>query len=320
MNKTQIIAEIGNNHNGDYKLACKMVEGAIQAGADYAKFQLYNTSEFIHKNSIYYKEFSRERLSYEKFLKIFKKYNNKIKVIATPFDVTSARFLNSLPVSAIKIASGDIDNFMMFEEIKKKKNHIFFSSGGSSIKDIKRVLNFFKNKCKSITPFHCIASYPSSLNNVNLGYIDTLKKKLKRNIGFSDHCEGITSSCLSLIKGPLFVEKHFTIDKKLPGGDNLMSVDVDEMKEIIKFRDNLKKIFFSKKRAFSKNEKNTTKIIRRVFFVKKNIQKNQIFNEQNLAFLRINNPKDNYYSGKDYIKIKNTKAKKNLKKDMVLKK
>ena len=138
MKKIEIIAEIGNNHNGNYNLACRMVESAAESGADYAKFQIYKLNKFIHKKSTYYKEFKNECLSHDNFKKIFKKYNKFIKVIATPFDNETAKFLNKLNVSAIKIASGDIDNFMMFEEILKRKNNIFFSTGASSIQKIKK--------------------------------------------------------------------------------------------------------------------------------------------------------------------------------------
>ena len=95
----------------------------------------------------------RERLSFSSFEKIFNRYNKYIKVIATPFDVPSANFLNSMPLNAIKIASGDIDNFLMFEEIIKKKNNIIFSTGGSSFKEIKKTFKFLIQNAKSVTPF-----------------------------------------------------------------------------------------------------------------------------------------------------------------------
>ena len=311
--KTKIIAEIGNNHNSKFDLACKIVEKAIDVKADLVKFQIYSKNEFIHRKSSYYNEFKRERLSYQMFEKIFYKYNKFIKVIATPFDVPSANFLNSLPLNAIKIASGDIDNFLMFEEILKKRNNVIFSTGGCSFNEIKSTFNFLKQNSKSVIPLHCIASYPAKLEDTNLGFIDYLKKKLKTDVGFSDHYSGITASCLAIQKKVFYLEKHFTINKSLPGGDNSISSDPNELSEIINFRNNFDKIFYSKNRNFSSDEKKTKKIIRRIFFSKYNIESDNKIDPKKLIFVRVNKIKSSDCLGKDYLKIKNKKLKKNIK-------
>ena len=311
--KTKIIAEIGNNHNSKFELACRIVEKAIEVNSDLVKFQIYSKDEFIHRKSTYYNEFKKERLSYTMFEKIFYKYNKFIKVIATPFDVPSANFLNSLPLEAIKIASGDIDNFLMFEEILKKKNNIIFSTGGASFKEIQSTFNFLKQNSKKVTPLHCIASYPAKLMDTNLGYIDYLKKKLKTEIGFSDHYEGITASCLAIQKKVVYLEKHFTINKSLPGGDNSISTDPEELAEIINFRDNYDKIFSVKKRIYSLNEKKTKNIIRRIFFSKNKTSANDKIDPKSLIFVRVNKIVSSDLTGKDYFKIKNEKIKKKIK-------
>ena len=282
--KTKFIAEIGNNHNSKFDLACRIIDKAIEIDCDLVKFQIYSKDEFIHYKSTYYNEMKKERLSYSMFEKIFYRYNKFIKVIATPFDVPSANFLNSLPINAIKIASGDIDNFLMFEEILKKKNNIIFSTGGSTFKEIKSTFNFLKQNAKTVTPMHCIASYPAKLIDTNLGYIDYLKKKLKTEIGFSDHYTGITASCLAIQKKVPYIEKHFTINKSLPGGDNSISSNPEELSEMINFRNNYDKINLEKKRKLSLNEKKTKKIIRRVFFVKDEIHANKKINPKKLIF------------------------------------
>lgn len=311
--KTKLIAEIGNNHNSKFDLACKIVEKAIEVNSDLVKFQIYSKNEFIHRKSSYYNEFKRERLTYSMFEKIFYKYNKLIKVIATPFDVPSANFLNSLPLNAIKIASGDIDNYLMFEEILKKKNNIIFSTGGSALKEIKSTYNFLKQNAKKVTPLHCIASYPAQLKDTNLGHIDFLKKKLKTDVGFSDHYSGITASCLAIQKKVLYLEKHFTINKSLPGGDNSISSDPADLSEIINFRDNYEKIFSQEKRRYGVVEKRTKKIIRRVFFSKKNLLARDKLDPSSLIFVRVNNIKSTDFLGKDYFKIKNKKIKKKIK-------
>ena len=254
----------------------------------------------------------RERLSFSSFEKIFNRYNKYIKVIATPFDVPSANFLNSMPLNAIKIASGDIDNFLMFEEIMKKKNNIIFSTGGSSFKEIKKTFKFLMQNAKSVTPLHCIASYPANIIDSNLGYIDYLRKKLNTKVGFSDHYPGVLASCLAIQKKVPYIEKHFTINKFLPGGDNSISSNHNELSEIITFRNNYKKIFFDQKRKISLNEEKTKKIIRRVFFSKTKIKANTKLEAKKLVFLRVNKTNKDDYLGKDYFKIKEKKISSNI--------
>ena len=160
---------------------------------------------------------------------------------------------------------------------------------------------------------HCIASYPAKLIDTNLGYIDHLRKKLKTDIGFSDHYTGITASCLAIQKKIAYLEKHFTINKSLPGGDNSISSDSKELSEIINFRNNFDKILYSKKRNYSLNEKKTKRIIRRVFYSKNNIEVDNKIDPKKLIFVRVNKIKSSDYLGKDYLKIINKKVKKNIK-------
>ena len=318
MKKIEIIAEIGNNHNGNYNLACRMVESAAECGADYAKFQIYKLNKFIHKKSTYYKEFKNECLSHDNFKKIFKKYNKFIKVIATPFDNETAKFLNKLNVSAIKIASGDIDNFMMFEEILKRKNNIFFSTGASSIQEIKKTYNYLKKKSKNVVPLHCIASYPADFKILNLGYIKKLKKILNCEIGYSDHSMDITASIYAAILGSSVIEKHFTIDQNLPGGDNSMSINSVQLKSLVNFIRNYNFFNLNPKRKFHKVEKFTKKLIRRKFYASKDIKKDEKFLIDNILFLRPFEKKNVGLEGIHFKKLMKSTAKKKIKKNELI--
>jgi N,N'-diacetyllegionaminate synthase len=300
--KVKVIAEIGNNHGGNFDLACKMVDAARKSGADFAKFQIYRTNNFLSKDSLYFSEFENEDLTFENFEKIYNKYNsNEFKVIATPFDPESARFLLSLGIETIKIASGDIDNFLMFNEIKNKKTEIIFSTGGASDDEILSIFNHFTNKdFKKIIPMHCIANYPANDNELKLNEISRLQNLLNCNVGYSDHSLGLLAPIIAASLGAVLIEKHFTIDKNLPGGDNEMSVNQQELREIV---DNLKVVeTFTQtpKQKFSDSEIHTKKLISRRFFALKEIKKGEMITYEHLNFLRTDQDDPQSFTGTEY--------------------
>tara|TARA_Y200000002_G_scaffold380900_1_gene393507 strand:+ start:511 stop:1494 length:984 start_codon:yes stop_codon:yes gene_type:complete len=312
--KTKIIAEIGNNHGGNFDLACEMVEAARDAGADYAKFQIYEIDEFLHKNSDYYSEFKREDLSFEGFRKIFNKYDdNQFKVIATPFDIKSAKFLLSLGIETIKIASGDIDNFLMFEEVVKKKPYIIFSTGGASETEIHNSLNYFKNaQCRKITMLHCIANYPANNEELNVQRIENFKMKYACDVGYSDHSTGLTASLAAVCKGANLIEKHFTTDKSLPGGDNEMSINKKEMIEMKKIINDLEIQLGYYRKNFSKDEIITKKLITRKFYSKNLIRQGEKISSDNLIFLRTQEENPLSFGGADFSQLINSVASKEI--------
>tara|TARA_B110000444_G_scaffold90697_1_gene85692 strand:- start:32375 stop:33361 length:987 start_codon:yes stop_codon:yes gene_type:complete len=311
----KIIAEIGNNHNGNFDLACNMVQAAKKAGANYAKFQIYNVDDFLHKKSEYYGEFVKEELSYQDFAKIYEKFNTEsFKIIATPFDAISAKFLLSLGVDIIKIASGDIDNFLMFNEIVNYKPEIIFSTGGASEKEIKSAYNYFKNSgCNKVTPLHCIANYPAENEELNIGYIYRLKEILNcDDVGYSDHSIGIKAPAIAASIGATIIEKHFTIDKNLPGGDNEMSINEAELAKMIS---NINEILIMKglfKKDFSINEKRTKNLITRRFYSKKNIEAGEKITSDCLLFLRTDENIDELSIDINYFDIINSVATRNI--------
>ena len=286
MRKIKIIAEIGNNHNGDIYLAEKMLKSSIKAGADFAKFQIYSLNKFISRKSNYYSEFKSEALTFENFEKLYNKYKNKINVFATPFDNKSAKFLIDLGLKTIKIASGDIDNYLMFKLFHSKKLNIIFSTGASSFNEISNTYNYFQSKGIKCTPLHCIANYPAKDKDLNLSYIINLSKKLNTQIGYSDHSTSIFPSIYAMSLGCDLIEKHFTIDKNLPGGDNSMSINENELKELILHKNKIQECFGNKERKFSKSEIKTKKLIRRKYFSNQDIKKNEVINMNKLDFLR----------------------------------
>ena len=309
--KPKVIAEIGNNHGGNIDLACKMVEAARESGADFAKFQIYRTDKFLNRNSSYYKEFENEDLTFENFEKIFNKYNsNEFRIIATPFDPESANFLMSLGIRTIKIASGDIDNYLMFEEINNKEIEIIFSTGGAVDKEILGIYNYYKNRqFKKIIPLHCIANYPAQDDELKLNEIIRLKNLLNCEVGYSDHSTGLLAPIVALTLGAILIEKHFTIDKSLPGGDNEISIDKAELKKMVA---DLEKIALMKEistNKFSEQEKKTKKLISRSFFALEEIKKGEIITPDKLVFLRTEEDITHSFNGLEYDLLVNSSAK-----------
>tara|TARA_Y100001970_G_C14259925_1_gene879567 strand:- start:24245 stop:25051 length:807 start_codon:yes stop_codon:yes gene_type:complete len=240
---TKLIAEIGWNFLGDMNLAKEMISAAKESGADYAKFQTWSTKDLIegpwHKDgriNLYKKAELSENDHYE--LNEFCK-KKKIIFLTSVFNKKYLQFLKYLKLNTIKVASMEITNFELLKEMNKIYKNIIISTGASKIDEVKKVFNYVdKKKCILM---HCVSAYPTPAENINLPRIKVLKKICKR-IGYSGHMVGISDALGSLEYGPNFIEKHFTIDKNLPGRDNQLSILPHEMKILSNYIKNHKKI------------------------------------------------------------------------------
>ena len=233
-----LIAEIGLNHNKDVNLAKEMIEAAAETGADAVKFQSYTVDSFIAK-----KEPKMNEL-YE----IFKKYeldedeHYEIKdfaeicgvdFISTPLTTEWVKDLVDLKVPFLKVASGDLNNYLLLKEIAKYNTPVIISTGNSTLDNIQDCAAFFRlhNK-KNIMFLHCISIYPAPLDELMLGTIQTIKNSLGVVTGYSDHSTGFDAAFAAVSIGAVAVEKHFTIDKNLPGPDHSISAEPEEFKSI----------------------------------------------------------------------------------------
>ncbi len=233
-NKITLIAEIGWNHMGNMNLAEKMIKAAKKSGADYAKFQTWSVENLTSgpwdkdgRRQIYEKaELKFDQ--YQKLIKICKK--NKIKFLTSLFNANDYELLKSFKLNSIKIPSPENRNSQLLKFCDKKFKKIFFSTGAASIAEIKKSIALIKNKKKTHV-MHCVSSYPCEDRIVNLERINELKK-ITKNIGLSDHTPDILSSLFSLPYGVNVIEKHFTIDNKLPGRDNKFAILPDEMSKL----------------------------------------------------------------------------------------
>ncbi len=249
-----LIAEIGNNHQGNIDLAKRMIIEAKNSGAHAVKFQkrfnrdlytekMYN-SPYNNPNS-FGKTYGEHR-DYLEFnlseYKILKKFAEKHRVIffATPFDFKSLSFLKKLNLSAYKIASGDLTNLPLQKAIAKIKKPIFLSTGGGKIKDIDRAVKNILKYNKKLCVMHCTAAYPAKENMMNLKFIKTLKKKYPSvTIGLSDHYSGILSSTVAFTNGAEVFEKHFTLNRSNKGTDNAFSLEPSGLRKLRNYLDRI---------------------------------------------------------------------------------
>jgi len=299
--KIKYIAEIGNNHNGDIVLAKEMIDAAIQAGADYVKFQIYNIEKFLEPNSLYFEEFAREALTYEDYIEL-KNYTTRQGglFLATPFDEDSVKFLSDMKVDVVKIASGDMNNWQLLGAVATEGKKLLVSIGGASVTETTKTVDFLKTSGCEFAILHCTIEYPASMGELYLSQISRLKDRYRCQIGYSDHSLGIEASLGAIALGAEIIEKHFTIDTSLPGGDNSMSIVPAQLERLIREGDNIGLALGKGRRILGANEQKTKSLIRREFFAKRAIPNGSSLVDDDLILLRPSTPGDglgaDYYS------------------------
>ncbi len=248
--RTFIIAEAGVNHNGDIDLAKELIDEAVKTEVDAIKFQTFVTEELVTdyapkadyqqetttNDESQYEMIKKLELSFEAFkeLKIHAE-NQNLLFISTPFDVQSVEYLIKLKVPAFKVGSGDMNNIILLERITKEKKPILLSTGMATLDEISEIFHFLEQQgVRELLLFHCVTNYPAPYSSLNLRVISTLKRLFDVPIGFSDHSLGIRIPELAVASGACAIEKHFTLDKTLPGPDHKASLEPEELKEMVK--------------------------------------------------------------------------------------
>lgn len=233
--KTIIIAEIGENHIGDLKIAKELIKKASEAGADYVKFQSYRPETF--KQNYPGQKWFKEVFLSDKAHYMLKDHADKtgIKFLSSPFSVERARFLcEDLGLKEIKIASSVMLNIPILDYINKHAETAFLSTGMASIPEIKEAVNHL-NRVKKCYILHCVSQYPCKYAEVNLCAITAMQKEFPNyEIGYSDHTIGCLAPIIAVALGAKIIEKHFTFDKKASKGyDHVLSAEPEDLKEMI---------------------------------------------------------------------------------------
>lgn len=297
-----IIAEAGVNHNGDVNLAKKLIDVAKEAEADAVKFQTFKAENLVSKcaeKAEYQKEttdakesqfemIKKLELSQSDFAELFDCAQKKgVIFLSSPFDKKSVDLLDELGVSAFKVPSGEITNFPLLKHIARKKKPIIISTGMSTLGEIEDALEVIhKEGAKEIALLHCITAYPARVEDVNLKAIETLRCKFKLPVGLSDHTLGITIPIAAVVLGASIIEKHFTLDKSMPGPDHKASLEPEELKQMVKAIREVEKAMGDGNKTPTEEEKQIQKIARRSIVASVDIPEGTIITKEMLAIKR----------------------------------
>ena len=299
-----IIAEIGANHNGDMDLAKRMIDEAIKCGCDAAKFQSWTPDSIVSKeeynknqkyNDSSKKHFGSLREMVEKYYLTTEQHyelasyckERKIDFCSTPFANGEVDLLEDIGVPFFKVASMDINNYELLKYIASKGKPVILSTGMSTLGEIEIAVNII-NKAGNddIVLLHCIAIYPPLYEDIHLNNITMLQQTFGYPVGFSDHTIGYSIPLASVAIGACVIEKHFTLDKDLPGWDHEISANPEEMKIICQESKNIIKSLGSFTRIVSVAETAKKDKFRRSAVTKIKMMAGHVISQEDLDFKR----------------------------------
>lgn len=301
LEKTFIIGEIGINHDGSFEKLMKMIDVAKDSGVDAVKLQVMTGYDLVSSNMTFsYNEKGNKRtvnlakMFYDRRIKeewLEKIYNycEEIGIIcfATPFSKSTVDLLESVGNPIYKVSSGDITHLPLIDYIAKKNKPMIVSTGKSTMADIDDAVRTIRNNNNSnFALLHCVSTYPTPYNELNLRIMDTIKSAYQCQTGFSDHSEGYLSSVAAVCMGAKIIEKHFTLDKNASGPDHFFSLDPEELKSLVDSIRLVEKTFGSPVKEVSNHETTVYKRASRSIVASKTINKGDILSSDNLTFKR----------------------------------
>ena len=285
-------------------LAKKLIDAAAEAGVDYVKFQSFVAKNLVSKfadKAEYQKQnsgasesqlemISKLELSKAQHLELIDYCRmKKIEFLSTAFDLDSIDLLKELGIQIGKVPSGEITNYPYLVKMAQSFKRIILSTGMSELSEIKDAIGVLcKNgiELSNITVLHCNTEYPTPMKDVNLSAMLTIKKELGVNIGYSDHTLGIEVPVAAVALGAEIIEKHFTLDKALPGPDHKASLDPLELKQMVSAIRNIESAIGTGTKTASASEKKNMTVARKSIVAKIKIKKGETFSEKNITVKR----------------------------------
>lgn len=268
-----IIAEIGFNHGGDVNLASRMIEAAAGAGVDAVKFQTFYASNLVLESMEHFRLIKDTELSakdHELLADVAR--GSGVDFFSTPFCEKSAAMLENLNVPVFKVASMDITNIPLLRCIARFKKPMIVSTGMASIEEIAETLEVITQEGNNqIVLLHCISQYPAPAENTHLRIMMTLHDIFGVPVGFSDHSLGNALSLAAVALGASVIEKHFTLDKNLPGPDHAISADPLDMKQLVDAVRTIEKGLGDKQTLFCRPDRSETAVLRRGLYASRDI-------------------------------------------------
>ena len=303
--KVRIIAEAGINYNGDIDLAARMVKVAKAAGADVIKFQTGKPKNSI---SVYAKkaEYQAQQTNsdesqlemceklmlpeelYPKLVSICREEG--IEFLSTPFDIESVELLASLGVHLWKIPSGEIISLPLLLHIARKHEPVILSTGMSTLREVQTAIRVLQeNGAGEITVLQCNTGYPTPYEDANVLAMVTMRERFGVKVGYSDHTSGIIVPVMAAALGATIIEKHFTLDRSLPGPDQAASMEPEELREMVEAVRSAEKALGTGIKQPSASELVNKDVARKSIVARTAISRGEVLTEENLTYKRPGN-------------------------------
>lgn len=307
MSKVVIVAEAGVNHNGSFEMACRLADEAKRAGADYVKFQTgipENVISVRAEQAEYQKhntgtsesqlDMVRKIMLRPDDFKPLKEYCDSIGIrfLSTPFDLDSIDILKPLEMDLWKIPSGEITNLPYLRKIASMGQPVVMSTGMSRLGEVDDAVGVLLDgglTLDMITLLHCNTEYPTPYTDVNLRAMLALRDAIGCRVGYSDHTLGIEVPVAAVAMGAEVIEKHFTLDKTLPGPDHVASLEPAELKAMVSAIRHTEAALGSGRKDVSPSERKNIAIARKSIIAARPISKGERFSHDNLTVKRPGN-------------------------------
>ncbi len=301
-NPVFIIAEAGVNHNGSPELALRLVDAAAKAGADAVKFQTFKTEKILTRaapSAAYQvRNVGADKSQFDMIKELELSYNDfrgiqahcarrGIRFMSTPDEEDSLDFLDSLGMDPIKVGSGEVENIPFLRKVGQKRKDVILSTGMSDLGEVERAYRTLLSAgAKSVALLHCTTNYPCPIGEVNLKAMLTLKGAFKTRVGYSDHTDGIEVSLAAVALGARIIEKHFTLDKTMPGPDHKASLDPAQLGELVRCARNVAACLGDGVKRPAASEREIAGAVRKSIVAKGTIARGSPYSEGNLTVKR----------------------------------
>lgn len=303
-NHTLIIAEAGVNHNGDLELAKKLIDVAADAGADLVKFQTFSADRLATRDAqkadyqvqntdcheSQYEMLRRLELTNEMHKELIAHCAMRnIGFFSTGFDIQSVDLLAGLGQKVFKIPSGEITNMPYLRHIGQRGQNVILSTGMATISDIEAAIDVLERSGtprSNMTVLHCTTEYPAPIAAVNLRAMQSIRRAFGVAVGYSDHTPGIEVSIAAVALGASVIEKHFTLDRNLPGPDHKASLEPNELKAMVTNIRNIEVALGDGIKRITISEAKNKSIVRKSLVASKSIKLGECFSSQNITAKR----------------------------------
>ncbi|MDK2744682.1 MAG: N-acetylneuraminate synthase [Nitrospira sp.] len=304
MPRTVIIAEAGVNHNGNLDLACRLIDVAAECGADFVKFQTFDADRLVTAHAgkaEYQQQTTAPHETQHAMLKqlelspamhrilLARCRERGVGFLSTGFDTESIDFLIQLGIDRVKIPSGEITNLPYLRHVGRIGKPVIMSTGMATLEEVGAALQVLETAGTpraSITVLHCTTEYPTPMAHVNLRAMQVLRDTFNVAVGYSDHSKGIEVPIAAVALGATVIEKHFTLDRALPGPDHEASLTPDELRAMVSAIRNIESALGDGVKRPSAGEEKNMSVARKSLVASRPIQAGEFFSEHNVTAKR----------------------------------